>query len=85
MTSMISLETEDLEDVMEDTTPDVVRLTQQGRTIDLTEEATETPTGDHPLQEHFAVAPGNTIYQRRGGGLRRRLEEEDLAHPNGSE
>lgn len=79
MASMISLETDDLEEVVEEKSPDVVRLTQPGMTIDLTSKPAGAP--DH-IEERFAVAPGNTIYQRRGGGLRRRLEEEELARAN---
>ncbi len=78
MTSMIALETEEIGDVVEEKTPDVVRLTQQATTIDLTEEASEGAAAPTEADERFAVAPGNTIYQRRGGGLRRRLEDEDV-------
>jgi DivIVA domain-containing protein len=87
MSTMLSLETDALEDVLEDTAsvatesddePDVVRLTQNGLAIDLTGDAQEAPPPSEPIDEHFAVAPGNTIYQRRGGGLRRRLEEEEV-------
>jgi DivIVA domain-containing protein len=85
MSSMLSLETDALDEVLEETAgeteaadgePDVVRLTQGALTIDLTED--ESQAAPEPSDEHFAVAPGNTIYQRRGAGLRRRLEEEDL-------
>jgi hypothetical protein len=85
MSTMLSLETDALDEAIEETTgetisangePDVVRLTQGALTIDLTED--ETPPVPEPIDEHFAVAPGNTIYQRRGAGLRRRLEEEDV-------
>lgn len=78
MSSMISLEASDLEDVMETADePEVVRLTQGGLTVDLTEEAekAETPRVEREGDERYAVAPGNTIYQRRVG-LRQRLEEE---------
>ncbi len=87
MSSMLSLETEPLEEVLEDAAaetaatddePEVVRLTQGGLTIDLTADNEEAVPADEPIDEHFAVAPGNTIYQRRGGGLRRRLEEEEV-------
>ncbi len=77
MASMISLETDELEDVVEEKSPEVVRLTQPGMTIDLTDEAQAEPSPDR-ADERFAVAPGDTIYQRRGGGLRRRLEEGDV-------
>lgn len=85
MSTMLSLETGALDEVLDDTAgetapaggePDVVRLTQGAMTIDLTED--ETQPAAEPIDEHFAVAPGNTIYQRRGAGLRRRLEEEDV-------
>jgi len=84
MSSMISLETTDLEEVLEESTdePDVVRLTQGGLTVDLTDElpakddAVPEPMGrESEGDDRFAVAPGNTIYQRRVG-LRRRLEDE---------
>ena len=73
---MISLETTGLDEILEEqpTEPEVVRLTQQGLTVDLTDGATK-PNREQP-GDHFVVAPGNTIYQRRGGGLRRRLEED---------
>ncbi len=77
MASMISLETEELEDVVEEKSPEVVRLTQPGMTIDLTDEARPEPSLDGS-EDRFAVAPGSTIYQRRGGGLRRRLEEGEV-------
>lgn len=78
MSTMISLEAEGLDDMLEPAPeePDVVRLTQQELTVDLTDEADE-PDRAQAVDEHFVVAPGNTIYQRRGGGLRRRLEEEE--------
>jgi cell division septum initiation protein DivIVA len=79
MASMISLETNELEDVIEEKSPDVVRLTQPGMTIDLTDNAAAAPVAPAHTEERFAVAPGNTIYQRRGGGLRRRLEEGEIA------
>ncbi|MCP3993604.1 MAG: hypothetical protein GY722_00865 [bacterium] len=78
MASMISLETDELEDVVEEKTPEVIRLTQQGATIDLTDDAPEPPSAPEPLDDRFVVSPGNTIYQRRGGGLRRRLEDQDI-------
>ncbi len=88
MSTMLSLETDPLEDVLEeagastaatDEKPEVVRLTQGGLTVDLTTEAEEEePAATAPADGHFAVAPGNTIYQRRGGGLRRRLLEEEV-------
>ena len=70
-------ETEELEDVVEEKSPEVVRLTQPGMTIDLTDEARPEPSLDGS-EDRFAVAPGSTIYQRRGGGLRRRLEEGEV-------
>lgn len=78
MASMISLETDELEDVVEEKAPEVVRLTQQGMTIDLTDDATESPIAPAPLDDRFVVSPGDTIYQRRGGGLRRRLKDHDI-------
>ncbi|MDJ0925321.1 MAG: DivIVA domain-containing protein [Acidimicrobiia bacterium] len=91
MSAMLSLETDALGDVLEDKhdaapeesheEPEVVRLTQGGLTVDLTDEALETSesvSAANQIDEHFVVAPGNTIYQRRGGGLRRRLEEEEV-------
>lgn len=87
MSTMLSLETDTLDEVLEeaaadtagaDEEPEVVRLTQGGLTIDLTDDEEEaTPVPEH-TDDHFAVAPGSTIYQRRGGGLRRRLEEEEV-------
>lgn len=76
VSSMIALETAGLDEVLEEaeTEPEVVRLTQQKLTIDLTDDEPAAKR-DHP-DDHFVVAPGNTIYQRRGGGLRRRLEED---------
>lgn len=76
VSSMISLETTGLDDMLEESPaePEVVRLTQQGLTVDLTDSVRE-PKRNQP-DDHFVVAPGNTIYQRRGGGLRRRLEED---------
>jgi len=76
VSSMISLETDDLQDVVTDKSPEVVRLTQQGKTIDLTDAESEDPVETGHADERFAVMPGSTIYQRRGGGVRRRLEEE---------
>ena len=78
VSSMISLETTALDEILEEqpVEPEVVRLTQQGLTVDLTDDAGQ-PNRNQP-DDHYVVAPGNTIYQRRGGGLRRRLEE-DLA------
>ena len=82
MSTMLALETEPLQDALEATgeSPDVVRLTQGGLTVDLTEEPAEASDepGEHSERDdRFVVAPGDTIYQRRGGGLRRRLEEEN--------
>jgi DivIVA domain-containing protein len=82
MSTMLALETEPLEEALEASSesPEVVRLTQGGLTVDLTEDAAENPIEPREHSERddrFVVAPGNTIYQRRGGGLRRRLEEED--------
>lgn len=76
VSSMISLETTGLDDILDEAPaePEVVRLTQQGLTVDLTDTAV-APKRTLP-DDHFVVAPGNTIYQRRGGGLRRRLEED---------
>jgi len=76
VSSMISLETAGIEEVLEEAAsePDVVRLTQSELTIDLTDP--EPTHRQEPTDEHFVVAPGNTIYQRRGGGLRRRLEND---------
>jgi DivIVA domain-containing protein len=55
------------------TEPDVVRLTPHGKvSVDLTDKARHRDGGD----EHLVVAPGNTIYQRRSGGLRARLTDE---------
>jgi F0F1-type ATP synthase membrane subunit b/b' len=71
MASMIDLETHDLEDVVEGREPEVVRLTQPHMTVDLTDEADDS---------HYAVRPGSTIYQRRGGGIRSRVEEESPAN-----
>lgn len=67
MASMIDLETNDLEEVIEDREPEVVRLTQPHMTVDLT---------DQPEGSHYAVRPGSTIYQRRSGRIRDRLEEQ---------
>lgn len=79
MASMISLETDDIADVIENgDEPDVVRLTPSEVTVDLTDTAI-VEGSDHYFNEetddHFAVAPGDTIYQRRVG-LRQRLEDE---------
>ncbi len=78
VSSMIALETDGIEEALEGSPPEpeVVRLTQQGMTIDLTDR--QPMKKQVPLDQHFVVAPGNTIYQRRGGGLRRRLEEEGV-------
>jgi vacuolar-type H+-ATPase subunit H len=78
MSTMISLEAEGLDDLLEPAPdePDVVRLTQQELTVDLTDEPADADRAQ-VIDDHFVVAPGNTIYQRRGGGLRRRLEEEE--------
>jgi DivIVA domain-containing protein len=87
MSTMLSLETDELGDVLEeasadptgsDNQPEVVGLSQGGLTIDLTTDSEEKPPAPEPADEHFAVVPGSTIYQRRGGGLRRRLEEEEV-------
>lgn len=83
MSTMLSLETEPLEEVVEPSTeaPEVVRLTQGGLTLDLTDTPSQKEPESHRHSEsddRFVVAPGDTIYQRRGGGLRRRLEEEDV-------
>lgn len=79
--SMISLETDNLEEAIEEREPEVVRLTQPGMTIDLTDESQETEpeakNEAHGDDSRFVVAPGSTIYQRRGGGIRSRLEDED--------
>ena len=82
MSTMLALETEPLEEALEATSepPEVVRLTQGGLTVDLTNEAAQNsdePREHSERDDRFVVAPGDTIYQRRGGGLRRRLEEED--------
>lgn len=77
VSTMISLEAEGLDELLDTPPeePDVVRLTQQELTVDLTEEPSATnPT--QAIDDHLVVAPGDTIYQRRGGGLRRRLEGE---------
>lgn len=81
MASMISLETEPIEDVVDEKTPEVVRLTQQGLTIDLTD-AESGGEGPH-RGDRFVVSDSSTIYQRRSA-LRRRLEEEDV-HELGTE
>jgi cell division septum initiation protein DivIVA len=75
MASMIALESEPLEDVLEEATPEVVRLTPQKTTVDLTGDQPETER--NPRDDRFAVGPGETIYQRRAI-LRRRLEEEEV-------
>jgi DivIVA domain-containing protein len=82
MSTMISVETNELEDDIDVASdePEVVRLTQGGLTVDLTDGADESDQlPDHILPHHvderFAVAPGDTIYQRRVG-LRQRLEDE---------
>lgn len=75
MASMISLEGNDLEDVIDETQPDVVRLTRPGMTIDLTGGETDQDE-KRPGSERFVVQPGQTIYERHGGGIRSRLEEE---------
>jgi F0F1-type ATP synthase membrane subunit b/b' len=75
MASMISLEGHDIEDVIEEKQPDVVRLTQPGMTIDLT--GTDTDHDEkRPGSDRYVVQPGQTIYERHGGGIRSRLEEE---------
>lgn len=75
MASMISLEDSDLEDVIDEKRPDVVRLTQPGMTIDLTGGETDHDEVQ-PGSERYVVQPGKTIYERHGGGIRSRLEEE---------
>lgn len=70
MASMIDLETNDLEEVIEEREPEVVRLTQPHLTVDLTDETDDS---------HYAVRPGSTIYQRRSGRIRDRVEEENAA------
>jgi DivIVA domain-containing protein len=72
MESMISLETDEIGDLVEDKEPEVVRLTRPGMTIDLTEDQDEETADD----DRYAVKPGQTIYERRGGGIRSRLEDE---------
>jgi DivIVA domain-containing protein len=78
MSTMISLEAEGLEDLLEPPPeePDVVRLTQQDLTLDLTEEPSE-PDPPQTGGDHFVVAPGDTIYERHGTGLGRRLADDD--------
>jgi vacuolar-type H+-ATPase subunit H len=78
MSTMISLEAEGLEDLLEPPPeePDVVRLTQQDLTLDLTEEPSE-PDTPQTGGDHFVVAPGDTIYERRGTGLGGRLADDD--------
>ena len=87
MATMLSLETDTLERVLEeaatepartDEEPDVVRLSPGVLTIDLTSDDDDEPAVGRRGDEHFAVRPGNTIYQKRGRGLRRRLEEEGV-------
>jgi DivIVA domain-containing protein len=75
MAAMVSLESARPEEDLDETTPEVVRLTPQKTTIDLTSDGpkTERTSGDN----RFAVGPGETIYQRRAV-LRRRLEEEEV-------
>ena len=75
MASMISLEIEPIEEILDEAAPDVVRLTPQQTTIDLTAE--EPKTERNPADDRFVVSPGETIYQRRAT-LRRRLEEEEV-------
>ncbi len=81
MSAMIAVEADDLEDALDSNQeePDVVRLTQRELTVDLTDEKLEEPAPSRPVDERYVVAPGDTIYQRRGSGLRRRLEEEDAS------
>lgn len=74
MASMISLETDDIADVVEEREPEVVRLTGPGMAIDLTDEH-DNPEMDTPDDDRYAVRPGRTLYERRGG-IRSRLEEE---------
>lgn len=70
--AMMTPETEDLDaTLLPEEEPDVVRLTQQGISVDLTGKGNRQGGG-----EHLVVAPGNTIYQRRSGGLRARLTDE---------
>lgn len=77
MSTMISLEAEGLDDLVESEEPEVVRLTQQDLTVDLTDRRAEERDEVGEVEPgRFVVAPGSTIYQRRGGGLRRRLENE---------
>ena len=84
MSTMLSLETEPLEEIVDQggeeavESPEVVRLTQGGPTVDLTDSKVEAAERCSDGDERFVVAPGSTIYQRRGGGLRRRLEEEEV-------
>ncbi len=74
MASMISLEADPLEEVLEEEkAPEVVRLTPQKTTIDLT--GNDDAPEPAPSNDRFVVGPGETIYQRRAV-LRRRLEEE---------
>jgi DivIVA domain-containing protein len=75
MASMIDLETSGVKNAVEEREPEVVRLTRPGMTIDLTGEEDET---DHESADpgHYAVNPGATIYERRGG-IRRRLEDDE--------
>ncbi|MGA9595304.1 MAG: ATP synthase F0 subunit B [Acidimicrobiia bacterium] len=76
MASMIDLETTELTDAAEEREPEVVRLTGPGMTIDLTGNADETNDESADLA-HYAVNPRPTIYERRGGGIKRRLEGEE--------
>jgi len=84
MSTMSSLETGNREEVLGDATdePGVVRLTQQGLTVDLTEEDPGEPPPSPPSADRYVVPPGDTIYQRHGTGLGGRLTEEDPDEPN---
>jgi DivIVA domain-containing protein len=68
---------EGLERLDESAEPEVVRLTQQDLTVDLTDRHAEGDILDPAdvKNERYVVAPGHTIYQRRGG-IHRRLENE---------
>lgn len=77
LASMISIESalEPGEEAPDAVTPEVVRLTPQKTTIDLTDD--EQKPKRNPADDRFAVGPGETIYQRRAV-LRRRLAEEEV-------
>jgi DivIVA domain-containing protein len=72
--SMIDLETDSVEDAVEEHEPEVVRLTQPHLTVDLTERPAEAEPEDEQAG-HYVVDRGSTIYQRRGG-IQHRLEGE---------